>query len=78
MLVQGLRRDIEINFHTKPAYGSVAQWWSAWLWIRRTLVQFPARDIFFPYISFKEEMNLKVKEKNKNKDNSSYSLVYGR
>ena len=33
ILVQGLRQDIEINFHINNIYGSVAQWISAWLWI---------------------------------------------
>ena len=33
ILVKGLRRDIEINFHTNNIYGSVALWISAWLWI---------------------------------------------
>ena len=33
ILVQGLRRDIEINFHISNIYGSVAQWISAWMWI---------------------------------------------
>ena len=31
ILVQGLRRDIEINFHINNIYGSVSQWISAWL-----------------------------------------------
>ena len=44
--LQGLRRDIEINFKTFNTYGSVAQWMSAWLWICRTLVQFTVREIF--------------------------------
>ena len=57
ILVQGLRREIEINFHIINIYGSVAQRISAWLWIWRTPVWLPVRDIFFTYISFKEEMN---------------------
>ena len=74
-LVQGLRRDIEINFHINDIYGSVAQRISAWLWIWRTLIHFPVREIFFTLISFNEEMNQKVK--NKNNNNSSNYLVFG-
>ena len=33
ILVQGLRRDVEINFHINNIYGSVTQWICAWLWI---------------------------------------------
>ena len=47
ILVQGLRRDIEINFNINNIYCSVAQWISAWLWIWRTLVWFPVSEIFF-------------------------------
>ena len=46
ILVQGLRRDIEINFHVNYIYGSVAQWISAWLWIWRTPIRFSIRGIF--------------------------------
>ena len=76
ILVQGLRRDTEINFHINNIYGSVTQWISAWLWIWRTPVQIPVREIFFTY-SFKEEMNQMKKKKNNN-NNSSNSLVFGR
>ena len=46
ILVQGLLQDIEINFHIINIYGSVVQWISAWLWIWRTLVRNPVREIF--------------------------------
>ena len=32
ILVQGLQRDIENNFHMEFINGSVAEWISAWLW----------------------------------------------
>ena len=47
ILVQGLRQDIEINFHIDYIYGSVAQWISNWLWIWRTPVRYSIRGIFF-------------------------------
>ena len=46
VLVQGLRRDIQINFHINNIYSSVAQWISAWLRIWWTPVWFPVREIF--------------------------------
>ena len=74
ILVQGLRRDIEINFHG-------AQWISAWLWIWRNLVGFLVREIFSLKFLLRWKWTKMVKDKNNNnynKNNSSNSLVFGR
>ena len=47
ILVQGLRRDIQMNFHIKTIYVSVAQWISAWLWIWTTQGDFFSLKFIF-------------------------------
>ena len=75
ILVQGLRHDIEINFHSVNINGSVAQLieWSA------SALKVPGSNSglgeFFSSIPFNEEMNQMVNKKN---NNSSNSLDIGR
>ena len=56
-LVQGLRQDIEINFHIYNINGSVAQWIKCLAADLKDHGSIPKEGDFFTYISFKEEMN---------------------
>ena len=47
MLVQGLRRDIEINFQIKNIFVSIAQSVESWTVEQEVRGSFPARGKFF-------------------------------
>ena len=73
ILIQGLRRDIEINFHFINIYGSKTHWISAV--DLKDSGSIPSQGDFLSLkFLFKEEMNQMVK----NNNNSRYSLVFGR
>ena len=47
ILVQGLRRDIELNFHIINIYGSVAQWIKCLAWELKDPDSIPSQGDFF-------------------------------